>query len=93
MIRCCQDTGGAGSKALGAGNGLQGVIHCRERSLKRDQRGGEGGEEGGVGVAGGSGDESCGTIFHSRQKHLLGYQFGAAKQSSPPAPSSIIFSY
>lgn len=40
VIRCCQDTGGAGSKALGVGNGLQGVIHCRERSPKRDQRGG-----------------------------------------------------
>lgn len=31
---------GVGSKALGVGNGLQGVIHCRGRSPKRDQRGG-----------------------------------------------------
>lgn len=64
-------------------------------SLQRGKPGGEAeegeGEEGEeVGWVGG-GDESCGTIFHSRQKHLLGYQFGAEKQSSPPAPSSIIF--
>lgn len=41
---------GAGSKALGVGNGLRGVIHSRERSLRRDQGGGGGGrrkEEGG----------------------------------------------
>ncbi len=34
----------------------------------------------------------CHPIFHSRQKHLPGYQFGALKQSSPPALPSIIFS-
>lgn len=84
---------GAGSKGLGVGNRLRGVIHSRERSLRRDQGGGEGGGGRRRGRGGGSGDESCGTIFHRRQKHLLGYQFGAVKQSSPPAPSSIIFSY
>ncbi|CAB1426449.1 unnamed protein product [Pleuronectes platessa] len=54
------------------------MIHCGEREKPEEK-------------PVGSGDESRGTIFHSRQKHLLGYQFGAEKQSSPPAPSSIIF--
>lgn len=90
---------GAESRPFGAGrNGLLSVIHCsvrRGEALKRDQRGGGGGGGGGEqeAEAVGSGDESCGTIFHSRQKHLLGYQFAAAEQSSPPALSSIIFSY
>lgn len=85
---------GAGSKARGVRNGLQGVIHCKEKNPEeREEKAGGGREKRRVGGGGGSGDESCGTIFHSRQKHLLGYQFGAAEQSSPPAPSSIIFPY
>lgn len=89
VIRCCQSTGEWEVKVRVFGNGLQGVNHCREREKPEEKRKeGEGGEDEGC-----SGDESCGTIFHSRQKHLLGYQFGAEKQSSPPAPSSIIFLY
>lgn len=41
---------GAGSKAQGVRNGLQGVIHCREKPKERDERAGgwrRGGEVGG----------------------------------------------
>lgn len=81
VIRCCQNPGERDAK-LGRWKWIAGCDSLRGE--KRDQK--ERREEGG------SGDESCGTIFHSRQKHLLEYQFGAGRQSSPPAPSSIIFS-
>lgn len=85
------------SEARGVRNGLQGMIHCRGRSPEERERERERPKRVGCVAGGGvglewSGDESCGTIFHSRQKHLLGYQFEAAKQSSPPALPSIIFS-
>ncbi|KAK2911413.1 hypothetical protein Q8A67_003546 [Cirrhinus molitorella] len=54
---------------------------------------GKSGHAGGGRVEGWRADQSLRrTIFHNRQKHLPGYQFGAVKQSSPPALPSIIFS-